>query len=116
MSGVTTRDIATIDSRDGFSGIEDHVWVSKRQDGQQQGLSDRDLLYPKYAIHNKAAYEDDWNADKGGISNKTVNTDLIHQNGLTMYDVSCPASPMLDSSSHLLINAVGAALPFEFTT
>lgn len=55
--------------------------------GQQKGLPGRDLLYPKYAIHNKAAYLDSWNAAEGGISNKTVNTDVIHQNGLAEYDV-----------------------------
>lgn len=54
--------------------------------GDQKGLPGRDLLYPKYAIHNKAAFRDDWNADKGGISNHTVNTDVMHQNGLAMYD------------------------------
>ncbi|CEJ81504.1 Putative Glycoside hydrolase, family 31 [[Torrubiella] hemipterigena] len=54
--------------------------------GDQKGLPGRDLLYPKYSIHNKAAYRDDWNADKGGISNHTVNTDLISQSGLAMYD------------------------------
>ncbi|KAK4230277.1 family 31 putative glycoside hydrolase [Podospora fimiseda] len=52
-----------------------------------QGLPGRDLLYPKYAIHNKAAYMDSWNAEQGGISNKTVNTNVIHQNGLAEYDV-----------------------------
>lgn len=54
--------------------------------GDQKGLPGRDLLYPKYSIHNKAAFRDDWNGDKGGISNHTVNTDLISQNGLAMYD------------------------------
>jgi alpha-glucosidase len=51
------------------------------------GLPGRDLLFPKYAIHNKAAYMDSWNAEHGGISNKTVNTDVIHENGLAEYDV-----------------------------
>lgn len=64
----------------------DPVLVDRQAQGDHLGLPDRDLLFPKYAIHNKAAWRDDWNADKGGISNKTVNTDLIHQNGLTMYD------------------------------
>ncbi|KAK0745418.1 glycosyl hydrolases family 31-domain-containing protein [Apiosordaria backusii] len=52
-----------------------------------KGLPGRDLLFPKYSIHNKAAYMDSWNADKGGISNKTVNTNTIHENGLAEYDV-----------------------------
>ena len=75
--------------RDGFSWASlDNVVLSERQTegGKQLGLPGRDLLFPKYAIHNKAAYKDSWNSDKGGISNKTVNTDLIHQNGLAMYD------------------------------
>lgn len=59
---------------------------ARQEPGQQLGLPGRDLLYPKYAIHNKAAYLPEWNAAEGGLSNHTVNTDLIHQNGLTMYD------------------------------
>ncbi|KAK4033891.1 glycoside hydrolase [Parachaetomium inaequale] len=55
--------------------------------GKWMGLPGRDLLFPRYFIHNKAAYQDSWNADHGGISNKTVNTDLIHENGLAEYDV-----------------------------
>lgn len=55
-------------------------------EGDQKGLPDRDLLYPEYSIRNKAAFRDDWNDEEGGISNKTVLTDVIHQNGLTMYD------------------------------
>ena len=50
------------------------------------GLPGRDLLYPKYAIHNRAARSDEANAAEGGLSNKTVNTDVKHQNGLVMYD------------------------------
>jgi alpha-glucosidase len=56
-------------------------------DGKWLGLPGRDLLFPKYAIHNKAAYQDDWNAEQGGISNKTVLTNIIHENGLAEYDV-----------------------------
>jgi len=54
--------------------------------GEELGLPGRDLLYPKYAIHNAAAYTYADNAAGGGISNHTVNTDIIHQNGLAMYD------------------------------
>jgi alpha-glucosidase len=61
--------------------------VAERQaPGQELGLPGRDLLYPKYAIHNAAAYTYADNAAGGGISNHTVNTDVIHQNGLAMYD------------------------------
>ena len=61
--------------------------ITERQTtGQELGLPGRDLLYPKYAIHNAAAYTYADNAAGGGISNHTVNTDVIHQNGLAMYD------------------------------
>jgi alpha-glucosidase len=57
-------------------------------------------LYPKYAIHNKAAYRDDWNDDEGGISNHTVNTDVISQNGLTMYDTHNMYGSLMSTASH----------------
>ncbi|KAI0971585.1 glycoside hydrolase family 31 protein [Xylaria arbuscula] len=68
--------------------------------GQAKGLPGRDLLYPKYAIHNKAAYLDSWNAAEGGLSNKTVNTDVIHQNGLAEYDVHNLYGSMMSEASH----------------
>ncbi|XWW93301.1 hypothetical protein V2A60_001233 [Cordyceps javanica] len=68
--------------------------------GDQKGLPDRDLLYPKYAIHNKAAYRDDWNGDRGGISNHTVNTDVMHQNGLAMYDTHNMYGSLMSTASH----------------
>ncbi|KND87644.1 putative alpha/beta-glucosidase agdC [Tolypocladium ophioglossoides CBS 100239] len=75
--------MATLPRDASFDGL---ALPERRADGDQKGLPGRDLLYPKYAIHNKAAFQDSWNADKGGISNHTVNTDVHHQNGLTMYD------------------------------
>lgn len=66
----------------------ENLHLSPRAEGDQMGLPGRDLLYPEYAIHNKAAFTDSWNAEQGGISNKTVNTDVISQNGYAMYDVS----------------------------
>ncbi|KAI0386892.1 glycoside hydrolase family 31 protein [Hypomontagnella monticulosa] len=79
----------------------DHLVLSPRQsEGERMGLPNRDLLYPKYAIHNKAAYTDSWNAAEGGISNKTVNTDLIHANGLTMYDTHNLYGSMMSLASH----------------
>lgn len=54
--------------------------------GKEQGLPGRDLLYPEYAIHNAAANNYSANAAAGGISNHTVNTDVVHKNGLVMYD------------------------------
>ncbi|KAI1429190.1 glycoside hydrolase family 31 protein [Xylaria sp. FL1777] len=68
--------------------------------GQQKGLPGRDLLYPKYAIHNKAAYLDSWNAAEGGISNKTVNTDVLHQNGIAEYDAHNLFGSMMSETSY----------------
>lgn len=66
---------------------QDHPGLISRQSaGEQLGLPGRDLLYPKYSIHNYAAYLPSWNGAEGGLSNHTVNTDVIHQNGLAMYD------------------------------
>lgn len=73
---------------------------ARQEPGQQLGLPGRDLLYPKYAIHNKAAYLPEWNAAEGGLSNHTVNTDLIHQNGLTMYDTHNLYGSMMSVASH----------------
>ncbi|TPX12191.1 uncharacterized protein E0L32_007077 [Thyridium curvatum] len=79
----------------------DHLVLSPRQSsGNQQGLPGRDLLYPKYPIHNAVAYKPEWNADKGGISNHTVNTDVIHQNGLTMYDTHNLYGSMMSTQSY----------------
>lgn len=66
----------------------DSLYLPERRqtDGDQSGLPDRDYLYPQYSIHNAAAYRDDWSADKGGLSNKTVLTDVVSQNGLVQYD------------------------------
>ena len=64
-----------------------HFLGPRQTGGKQLGLPGRDLLYPKYSIRNKAAYLPSWNADRGGISNMTLNTDIIHQNGLAEYDV-----------------------------
>ncbi|KAJ9142247.1 Family 31 glycosyl hydrolase [Coniochaeta hoffmannii] len=81
-------------------GVLEHATLVDRQDtGQQLGLPGRDLLFPKYAIHNKAAFQDSWNAAQGGISNHTVNTDLIHQNGLAEYDTHSIYGTMMSTQS-----------------
>jgi alpha-glucosidase len=72
---------------------------NSNKSGNQKGLPGRDLLYPKYPIHNKAAYQVSWNSDKGGISNHTVNTDVIHQNGLAMYDTHNLYGTMMSTAS-----------------
>ncbi|OAA44183.1 alpha-glucosidase [Metarhizium rileyi] len=67
--------------------------------GDRKGLPNRNLLYPRYAIHNKAAHDSSWNADKGGISNHTINTDVRHANGLAMYDTHNIYGAMMSAAS-----------------
>lgn len=64
----------------------DNLVARQSDDGDWKGLPNRDLLYPKYSIRNKAAGRVDWNDEEGGISNKTVLTNVRSQNGLAMYD------------------------------
>ncbi|RAL61331.1 hypothetical protein DID88_009467 [Monilinia fructigena] len=82
----------------------------KRESGQQLGLSGRDLLFPKYAIHNANAFLPSWNAAEGGISNQTVNTDVIHENGLAMYDTHNLYGSMMSYASY---NAMANRRPTE---
>ncbi|KAA8564855.1 hypothetical protein EYC84_010626 [Monilinia fructicola] len=82
----------------------------KRASGQQLGFTRRDLLFPKYAIHNAAAFLPSWNAAEGGISNQTVNTDVIHQNGLAMYDTHNLYGSMMSYASY---NAMANRRPTE---
>ncbi|KUJ18315.1 glycoside hydrolase family 31 protein [Mollisia scopiformis] len=81
--------------------VEESVMkIAERQAaGQELGLPGRDLLYPKYAIHNAAAFTYADNAARGGISNHTVNTDVIHQNGLAMYDTHNLYGTMMSTAS-----------------
>ena len=72
----------------------------KPKGGDQKGPPGRDLLYPEYSIHNRAAYRADWNADKGGISNKTVLTNVIHQNGVSHYDAHNLYGAMMSTASY----------------
>lgn len=57
--------------------------------GMHKGLPGRDLLYPKYKIQNKG----------GDISTKTVRTDVLHKNNLTMYDTHNLYGTMMSSTS-----------------
>jgi len=57
--------------------VRSTVDVKARQaPGSMLGLPGRDLINPKYQIHN----------DAGSISNKTIDTDVHHYNGLAEYD------------------------------
>jgi len=53
------------------------------------GLPDRDLIDPPYSIQNAA----------GSLSNKTINTDLIHYNGLAEYDTHNLYGTMMSNHS-----------------
>lgn len=55
-----------------------------------QGVPDRDYINPPYAIHNAAF----------SLSNLTVNTDLIHSNGLAEYDTHNLYGTMMSQTSH----------------
>lgn len=81
----------------------DRLVLNPRQEeaaaGKQLGLPGRDLLRPEYAIHNAAAYLPSWNAAEGGLSNATVSTDLVHQNGLVMYDTHNLYGTMMSTAS-----------------
>ncbi|KAI0437997.1 glycoside hydrolase family 31 protein [Xylaria telfairii] len=97
-NGTHTRSVEVIrDSKP--ADFFPHLTRAEPARGKQLGLPGRDLLYPKYAIHNKAAYLDSWNAAEGGISNKTVNTDVLHQNGLAEYDVHNLYGSMMSETS-----------------
>ncbi|KAI3326439.1 glycoside hydrolase family 31 protein [Xylariaceae sp. AK1471] len=99
-SGTETRSLEVIRDSKPADFFPRLTLAAQKPKGQQKGLPGRDLLYPKYAIHNKAAYLDSWNAAEGGISNKTVNTDVIHQNGLAEYDVHNLYGSMMSETSY----------------
>ncbi|KAH7313840.1 alpha-glucosidase [Stachybotrys elegans] len=75
--------------------------LPKRQDsGEWKGLEDRDLLYPEYAIRNRAAYRTEWNAAQGGLSNKTVNTNIGNADGTFQYDTHNMYGTMMSRASY----------------
>ncbi|KAJ4150976.1 hypothetical protein LMH87_011699 [Akanthomyces muscarius] len=63
--------------------------VESREEALHKGLPDRDLLFPKYHINNQ----------DGGLPNKTARPDLIHANGLTLYDTHNLYGTMMSSFS-----------------
>lgn len=50
--------------------------LAKREQGQKVGLPNRNLISPPYKIRNAA----------GGLSQKTIDTDLVHSGGYVEYD------------------------------
>lgn len=69
--------------------------LPKRQSSSHQGLPGRDLIDPPYMIHNAA----------GSLSNKTLNTDLVHANGLVMYDTHDLYGAMMSEASRIAMLA-----------
>ncbi|KAL5119889.1 hypothetical protein ACEQ8H_002251 [Pleosporales sp. CAS-2024a] len=66
--------------------------ISRRQSnttGAKKGLPGRDLLNPAYKIHNAFL----------ALSNKTANTDIIHQGGWAEYDTHNLYGTMMSSTS-----------------
>jgi len=57
--------------------------------GTHLGLPGRNLVDPPYTINN----------DAGSLSNKTIDTDLHHENGLAMYDTHNLYGTMMSSAS-----------------
>ncbi|GAB7347561.1 hypothetical protein MBLNU459_g4451t1 [Dothideomycetes sp. NU459] len=72
--------------------------LRRQAQGSMLGLSGRDLLNPPYAINN---------AD-GSLSNHTIETDILHQNGLALYDTHNLYGTMMSSASR---NAMLARRP-----
>ncbi|QIW98810.1 hypothetical protein AMS68_004328 [Peltaster fructicola] len=65
--------------------------LQSRQSAPQQGLPGRNLLFPAYQIQNAA----------GGLSEKTLNTDLVHANGLVEYDTHDLYGAMMSEASRI---------------
>jgi alpha-glucosidase len=63
--------------------------ISRQASGNKKGLPGRKLLDPSYKIKNA------W----GIISNRTANTDLIHQDGWTEYDTHNLYGTMMSATS-----------------
>ncbi len=60
-----------------------------RSTGSMMGLPDRNLINPPYMIQNAA----------GSLSNKTLNSNLVHHNGLVEYDTHNMYGTMMSSTS-----------------
>ncbi|KAF1849516.1 glycoside hydrolase family 31 protein [Cucurbitaria berberidis CBS 394.84] len=69
--------------------VEVRVLAPRQEGGKKKGLPGRNLLDPSYKIKN--AY--------GILSNKTANTDLIHQGGWAEYDTHNLYGTMMSSAN-----------------
>jgi alpha-glucosidase len=56
--------------------VQKRAIATRKDNGTKKGLPGRDLINPLYKIRN----------EMGSLSNKTADTDLIHQGGYTEYD------------------------------
>jgi alpha-glucosidase len=78
---ATAQDVAGLQSRDAIPGQslgtrKVREFVKRQSGGSKKGLPGRDLINPSYKIQNAM----------GSLSNKTADTDLIHQGGWAEYD------------------------------
>lgn len=86
QANITERDISPFSFSPRFMAAS----LAQRQGSAgKQGLPDRDLIDPPYSIVNAA----------GSISNHTINTDIIHANGLAEYDTHNLYGTMMSSAS-----------------
>jgi alpha-glucosidase len=62
---------------------------TEKNKAKKLGLPGRDLINPRYQIANEA----------GSISNKTIDTDIIHEGGYAEYDTHNLYGTMMSSAS-----------------
>ena len=66
-----------------------HSTLRRQAQGSKHGLPGRNLIDPPYMINNAA----------GSLSNHTINSNLIHANGLTEYDTHNLYGTMMSTAS-----------------